>query len=121
MTEEGGHAEDIYEGQAQERVFDTAAEMIAANMKRTYDAYQDLDLNHARALNNVALQALQNAVTVANSVNNQTVKHTSDVDAQKVRHADIAIENQWESGSEVSGEAVLAALAAAVAATLNKE
>ena len=120
MTAEEGHAEDIYEGQAQERLFDTAAEMIAANMKRTYDAYQDLDLNHARALNNVALQALQNAVTVANAVNNQTVKHTSDTDAQKVRHADIAIENQWESSAEVSGEAVIAALAAAVAEAFKK-
>ena len=97
------------------------------NLKRTYDEYQDLALTAARRsqvnydqLNNVALQALQNAVEAANLAGHQAVKHTSDTDAQKVRHADIAIENQWESGAEVSGEAVIAALAAALAARLNQ-
>lgn len=120
MTEENGHAEDIYEGQSQERVFDNFAELIVTNAKRTYDAYQDLDLANARAIQNVAVQALQNAVETANMVGKQAVKHTADTDAQKVRHADIAIENQWESSTEVSGEAVIAALAAAVADAFKK-
>jgi hypothetical protein len=110
MTAENGHAEDIYEGQSQERFFDGNAEIIAANMKRTYDAYQDLDLSNARAIQNLTVQALQNAIATTDMVAKQALRHT-----------DIAIENQWESSAEVSGEAVLAALAAAVSATLTKE
>lgn len=120
MPAEEGHAEDIYEGQSQERSFDFFAELIAANAKRTYDEYQGVNLDQTRALNNIALQALQNAVESANMVSKQVIKHNSDTDAQKVRHADIAIENQWESSTEISGEAVIAALAAAVAEAFKK-
>ena len=102
MPAEKGHAEDIYEGQTQERSWD-------ANVKRTYDEFQDISLVAARrsqtqfdAISNIALQALQNAVENANNAAKQHSKHTSDTDAQKVRHADIAIENQWESAEEVA-------------------
>jgi hypothetical protein len=104
--------DELFSGDANTRSWDT-------NLKRTYDEYQDLALTSARRsqvnfdqLNNVALQALQNAVTVANEVANQTVKHTSDTDAQKVRHADIAIEGQWESVEEVAMAKVAAHIAA---------
>ncbi len=102
MPAERGHAEDIYEGQTQERSWD-------ANVKRTYDEFQDISLVAARrsqtqfdAISNIALQALQNAVENANFAAKQHGKHTSDTDAQKVRHADVAIENQWESAEEVA-------------------
>ena len=102
MPKESGHAEDIYEGQTQERSWD-------ANVKRTYDEYQDIALTAARrsqtqfdAISNISLQALQNAVENANFAAKQFGKHTSDTDAQKVRHADVAIENQWESAEEVA-------------------
>ena len=112
--------DELFAGDANTRAWDT-------NLKRTYDEYQDIALTAARrsqvnfdSLNNVALQALQNAVSQSNVTNNQTLKHTSDTDAQKVRHADIAIENQWETGAEIAGEAVVAALAAAVAKILKE-
>ena len=102
MPAESGHSEDIYEGGSQERSWD-------ANVKRTYDEFQDISLTAARrsqvqfdAVSNVALQALQNAVENANLAAKQHGKHTSDTDAQKVRHADVAIENQWESAEEVA-------------------
>ena len=114
MPAEEGHAEDIYEGQTQERSWD-------ANVKRTYDEYQQVSLDHIRNTNVLAERILSDAATASSQIIQQTIKHTADTDAQKVRHADVAIENQWESGAEVSGEAVLAALAAAVSKTLNKE
>lgn len=73
-----------------------------ANIKRTYDEYQDLSLTQARsnqayadkvlsdaqqhdnARQNIANQALQNAVETSNMVSKQAV-----------RHADIAIDRQW--------------------------
>lgn len=71
--------------------FKAHSELTATNAKRTYDAYQDLDLVAARRsqlqfdqIQNVALQALQNAVETSNMVAKQAV-----------RHADIAIDNQW--------------------------
>jgi hypothetical protein len=54
-----------------------------ANVKRTYEEYQDLALTAARRsqsnfdqLNNVALQAMQNAVTTADMVAKQAIKHS---------------------------------------------
>ena len=62
-----------------------------ANIKRTYDVYQDLDIQAARQalteqtrLNQIATQALQNAVETANMVAKQSV-----------RHADIAADALW--------------------------
>ena len=58
-----------------------------ANIKRTYDVYQDLDIQAARQslveqtrLNQIASQALQNAVETANMVGKQAIRH-SDVAA----------------------------------------
>ena len=62
--------------------FEAHSQLAALNAKRTYDTYQDLDLQAARQrqtelaqLNNVALQALQNAVETSNLVAKQAVKH----------------------------------------------
>ncbi len=62
-----------------------------ANIKRTYDVYQDLDIQSARQslveqtrLNQIASQALQNAVETANMVGKQSI-----------RHADIAADALW--------------------------
>lgn len=62
-----------------------------ANIKRTYDVYQDLDIQAARQalteqtrLNQIASQALQNAVETANMVGKQSI-----------RHADIAADALW--------------------------
>src|SRR5512138_1989670 len=62
-----------------------------ANIKRTYDVHQDLDIQAARQslieqtrLNQIASQALQNAVETANIVAKQSI-----------RHADIAADALW--------------------------
>ena len=101
-----------------------------ANMKRTYDEYQQASLesikqnqsyvqkilgdaqSHFNAQQNIATQALQNSVV------------TSDMVAkQAVRHADIAIDRQWnvdEVANLVAQTSVFKdAIAAAVAATVN--
>jgi hypothetical protein len=102
-----------------------------ANIKRTYDVYQDLDIQAARQalteqtrLNQIASQALQNAVETANLVSKQAV-----------RHSDIAIDGQWnpiQAGAgdtltaravaidDVSLKAIGAVVAAAVADALAK-
>ena len=112
-------------------------EAWAVNLKRTYDEYQEVSLesikrnrsivdkivSDAQQFDNqrqvVANQALQNAVETANMVSKQAV-----------RHADIAIDRQWnvdEQGYQVEEilgqpyvDAIKAAVAAAVAETLRK-
>lgn len=64
---------------------------VTLNSKRTFDEYQDIALTSARRsqsnfdqLNNVALQALQNAVETSNMIGKQAVKH-----------ADVAADALW--------------------------
>ncbi|HUV52891.1 MAG TPA: hypothetical protein VMW64_07435 [Dehalococcoidia bacterium] len=115
-----------------EREFETGKdESWFANIKRTYDEYQDISLTQARqnqayvqkVLSDgqqydnqrqaIANQALQNAVETANMVGKQAV-----------RHSDIAIDRQWnvdEVAQLVAKTPVfLDAIAAAVAAAVNE-
>jgi hypothetical protein len=69
------------------------------NQKRTFDAYQDLDLQTARRgtielarLDNIAAQALQNAVETANMVSKQYL-----------RHSDLAGDSYWNPVSAGAG------------------
>ncbi len=101
-----------------------------ANMKRTYDEYQQVSLESIKnqqkyqekvlsdaqqndnARQNIANQSLQNAVETANMVSKQAV-----------RHADIAIDRQWnvdEVAELVANTSTFKdAIAAAVAAAVN--
>lgn len=74
------------------------------NAKRTYDESQsnDLmarlgDLNQRQTLNNLATQALQNAIETANMVAKQAV-----------RHSDIAIDNEWNPVQQGAGDTLTA-------------
>jgi hypothetical protein len=102
-----------------------------ANMKRTYDEYQQAGLTsindnhsyvqkiisdaqlHFNSQQNIATQALQNAVETANMVSKQAV-----------RHADIAIDRQWNVDEVAQLVAQVStfkdAIAAAVAAAVNE-
>ena len=106
-----------------------------ANIKRTYDEFQHESLEsnrrnrtmvdkllsdaqgHDNARQNVALQALQNAVETANMVGKQSV-----------RHGDIAIDRQWNvdevaqlvAKTPVFLDAIAAATAAAISGNINK-
>jgi len=97
---------------------------IAADAIRTADLYQSLDLaaqngdsTQRMTLNNIATQALQNAVETANMVSKQAV-----------RHSDLAIDRQWNVNetdyaaveilrSNTFKDAIASAVAAAVAAS----
>jgi len=67
------------------------SELDYINAKRTYDTYQDLDLQEARRVQRYAddlhaltMQAMQNAIESANMVSKQAI-----------RHGDLAIDRQW--------------------------
>lgn len=75
--------------------FKAGSENMYNNMKRTYDEYQGVQLDQTRALNNIAIQALQNAVSVAQKVANNSAETDNMVAKQAVRHSDIAIDRQW--------------------------
>jgi len=107
-----------------------------ANIKRTYDEFQQESLEAIREQRtlftklvtdaqqydnqrqNIANQALQNAVETANLTGKQAV-----------RHGDIAIDRQWNldevshlsAGSVVNIEAIAAAVAVAVAKVLQPQ
>ena len=95
----------------------------AANLKRTYDEFQDVSLTAARrsqveydAVRNVSLQALQNAVETANMIGKQAVAHR-----------DLAIDREWNvdevstltAKSGVQADAFVVALADAIADRLK--
>ena len=81
------------------------------NRKRTYDTYQEEDLenraasrDHARNVNNIAEQALQNAVTQANLVTLQAIAHR-DVAVNKtwnINETDLIAANAITSGSAIN-------------------
>lgn len=135
-----------------DEVFKTVAGMTAANVKRTYDEFQQESLesirrnrtyvdevlhdarNHSNNLNNVALQCLQNAVESANFKAKNCLDTANLVNKQAAAHRDIAIDREWNldevaalaatmirdiSGTNVMKEAVEAAVAAAVAKSVN--
>jgi hypothetical protein len=101
-----------------------------ANIKRTYDEFQQESLETIRGnrsyvskvisdaqqndqvRQNIANQALQNAVETANMVGKQTLRHSDNIietanmtGKQAARHADVAIDRQWnvdEQGYQVN-------------------
>ena len=86
MTEEKGKTnkgEREFET-GMDEYFKTHAMLVATNAKRTYDEYQDLALTVARNMNSLTVQVMQNAIETANMAAKQAV-----------RHADIAIDRQW--------------------------
>ena len=116
MAKDPDATRERYEGDTQERSWD-------ANVKRTYDEYQqeslttireqrtlfDKLLTDAQQYDNqrqtIANQALQNAVETANMTGKQAV-----------RHSDIAIDRQWNLDEQ---GLIAAAAAVAVANAIN--
>ncbi len=89
------------------------SDLQRTNAKRTYDQAQSLDLAQQTGsadfrlnMQNLMVQATQNAVETANMISKQAVAHR-----------DIAINSQWT----IDKEAFEAAVAAAVAKTVNKD
>jgi hypothetical protein len=98
------------------------------NAKRTYDQAQSFDLGtqyndvlSRQRVNQIAEQHLQNAVETANILSKQVV-------GQVVRHADLAIDRQWNvdevsnltAKSGVEADAIIAAMVTAVTKAINE-
>ena len=87
--------------------------IIFANSKRTYDAYQDLDLTarmrsqthfdemlaqarrHAEEAHNIVMQLAQNGVQQVNFGNNNVREIGHKDGLQATRHGDLSIDQQW--------------------------
>lgn len=65
------------------------------NRKRTYDVYQDLDVTLGRELNHAFALHAMNVVASSDKVSNVLIGHMKDVDAQIVKHADVAMDGLW--------------------------
>lgn len=115
MAEDPDATKERYEGDSQERFWDAMAQTIGGNIKRTYDEFQQESLETIRqqrtlftklltdaqqndnTRQNIANQALQNAVETANL----TAK-------QGIRHADLAIDRQWNLDEQGQMAAIVA-------------
>lgn len=124
------------------------------NMKRSYDEYQheslesirrnrshvDVVLSNAEShnvrINQLAEQALQNAIETANMVGKGAVKFNDALDKQHLAHRDVATDATWNPVQQGAGDALTAravtiddaslkaigaAIAAALATALNQK
>ena len=95
-----------------------------ANIKRTYDLHQTLDTKaindankHAAVLDNLATQALQNAIETANMISKQAVKH-SDIACDRIWNVD---EQGYTAQAILQDEGVTDALIAKILAKMAAE
>jgi len=107
--------QETFENRSQENAEEASDSQTAweVNRKRTYDAYQHPDLDGIRSaqrffetsaaqlqrelasINNVTLQALQNAVTVTHKANVDAADNVASTRAQVLKHADVAADALW--------------------------
>ena len=122
--------------QSKERGFEVGMdEAWKANIKRTYDEYQGLAVEQNRNIQahvakvmsdaqNISNQIFQNAITSTDLVMKNCLENCNTTAKQTIRHADVAIDRQWNLdevsrlASNPTVEAVGAALAATIAKTL---
>jgi hypothetical protein len=112
--------EAVMEGNEKQNIEQSELDYI--NAKRTYDAYQDLELQAARAaqraiedVHGLTMQVMQNAIESANMVGKQAI-----------RHSDIAIDRQWNidevaqlvANTSTFKDVIAAAVAAAFASSV---
>jgi hypothetical protein len=126
--------QEDFENRSQENAEEGSDSQTAweVNRKRTYDAYQHPDLEGIRSaqrffessaaqlqrelasINNVTLQALQNAVTVTHKANVDAADNVVSTRAQVLKHADVAADGLWTdelnpvmrgSGAVLAGQA----------------
>lgn len=76
-------------------------EFIWLNAKRTYDAYQDLELERARNNEAVRLARMMNAVGNDHARSGDLVERTGRQAEQGIAHRDVSIDHIW-AGTDVS-------------------
>ena len=86
------------------------------NIKRSYDEYQDLSLTHARNLNTVSLQAIQNAVESQNMLSKRTI---SGFEVAQDRTWNVDEVSTLTAKSGVQADAFVDLLAAAIAKAMQ--
>lgn len=105
-----------------------------ANVKRTYDEYQQESLETIRSQRNYALKVLSDAQqsdntkqNIANQALQNAVETANMIAKQSVRHGDLALDRQWnvdEQGYQVTdilrGTTFKDAIAAAISAAVNE-
>ena len=96
-----------------------------SNIKRTYDEYQDLANSQTKNVQAHVQKIMSDAQNISNQIFQNAVENANISAKQTIRHADIAIDRQWNL-DEVSRlaalpgvEALSAALAANIAKTLS--
>jgi len=113
--------------ESQEREFEVGKdEAWFANIKRTYDEYQQESLesikrnrsyvdkvlsdaqSHDQDVRSVSLQALQNAVETANMVSKNAVTAIDALNKQHTAHRDIATDNLWNPVQAGAGDVLTA-------------
>lgn len=107
-----------------EREFEVGMdEAWKANIKRTYDEYQDVALGLTREMNAHINKVMSDAQTLTNQIQQNAIESANMVAKQAIRHADIAIDRQWnvdEVAQLVAKTPVfLDAIAAAVAQAIT--
>ncbi len=111
--------------EAQEKRNIEQSELDFINAKRTYDTYQDLDIQASRLNQRIAEDAHTLAVRMFN--NAITVDHAENM--RSLGHEELAVDRQWNvdevaelvANTSTFKDAIAAAVAAAVNAALARE
>ncbi len=133
--------QEDFENRSQENAEEGSDSQTAweVNRKRTYDVYQHAEMeaiHDARqflsgvrsqtqkelsAINNLTLQALNNAVTTVHKINTDAADNVASTRAQVLKHADVAMDGLWTdqlnpvergAGNALSGQAPVNAMGA---------
>lgn len=103
QADRGSRDQDDYDSNTRDSV-DVGANITAwnTNNKRTYDVYQELELEQARQhmahlsrLNMMAEQSLQNAVSLSNRVSNDAAGFSAQVNTQSLNNQSVAASEIW--------------------------
>ena len=109
------------------------SELDYINAKRTYDTYQDLDIQTARHnakvaedIHGLVMQVMQNGINAANLALTNAVDSSNIENKQAIAHRDIATDREWNvdevaelvANTSTFKDVIAAAVAAALAASL---
>jgi len=84
-TQERAYGQDERDTTSRQNIMSYAWE---ANIKRTYDEFQDLSLTMARQMQNLVFQAAQNAISNANISTQMLLDNMNQASKAALRHAD---------------------------------
>lgn len=92
------------------------------NLKQMFDELRVQSIANQsmrEKLDSLALQAIQNAITVANQLAQNNADTSNLVNKQAAAHRDVAINSEWDQTQKASIDAIAAAVAEKLAATIS--